>query len=33
MSEVTRLKAMKYDILYAAKEAIKKALKRPHYLR
>lgn len=33
MSQVSKLKAMKYDILYAAKEAIKKALKKPHYLR
>lgn len=33
MSQVSKLKAMKYDILYAAKEAVKKALKKPHYLR
>lgn len=33
VSQVSKLKAMKYDILYATKEALKKVLKRPHYLK
>jgi hypothetical protein len=32
-SQVAKLKAMKFDILYACKEAVKKAIKKPHYLK
>jgi len=32
-SEVNNLKARQFDVVYAVKEAVKKALKKPHYLR
>ena len=32
-SEVNKLKSMHFDIIYACKEAVKKVLKRPHYLK